>query len=98
MACYTPSPSTQPPLPRHIVFSSSFSYKIRFSESWLDHCPLLICHIMGSLKAQENEMHPRDKADGLSRLASGAADAAWHQLASGVLTLSSSCPKHLGLK
>lgn len=75
MTCYTP-PQT------HIFFSSSFSYKIRFSESWLGHCRLVICHIMGSPKAREKEIHLRSKAEGLGRLA----------------LLSSLCPKHLGLK
>lgn len=58
MTCHTP-PQT------HIFFSSSFSYKIRFSESWLGHCRLVICHIMGSPKAREKEIHLRSKAEGL---------------------------------
>lgn len=79
---HLPNDLLHPPPQTHIFFSSSFSYKIRFSESWLGHCRLVICHIMGSLKARENEIHLRSKAEGLGRLA----------------LLSSLCPKHLGLK
>lgn len=73
MTCYPPT---------HIFFSSSFSYEIRFSEGWLGHRCLVICHIMGSLKARENDICLRSKAEGLGRLA----------------LLSPLCPKHLGLK
>lgn len=59
-------PSNTPP---SSSFLAPFLIQLGSPESWLGHCPLLICYIMSSLKAQENEVHPRSKAEGLFRLA-----------------------------
>lgn len=65
---FTQPSNTTPP---SSSFLAPFLIQLGSPESWLGHCPLLICYIMSSLKAQENEVHQRSKAKGLSRLAPG---------------------------